>query len=69
MTPEELKSELSGMELPKTFRLSAWENITDVRGFIEAQFQRVEQAGYRWERSPAWDRLIRFYEAIKKPGN
>lgn len=64
MTPEELKSELDKTDLPDTFRLSAWENIGNVRTFLDTQFQLVEQAGMSYERTPAWDRLMRFRKAV-----
>lgn len=65
MTPEELKAEFAGMKLPETIRISPWENVTNVKNFIDSHFQLIEQAGSRWERTPAWERLLRFYHAIK----
>lgn len=68
MTPEELKGELSGLNLPTSFKLSKWENIVDVNGFLDTSFDIVEAWSRGLDSCPAWERLLRFYEAIKKPG-
>lgn len=65
MTPEELKSELAGKTLPTEMRLSEWEHIGNVQGFLDTEFQLVEQAGARYESTPAWERLMRFREVIQ----
>ena len=54
------------MDLPKSdVKMSEWEHIGNVQHFLETQFQICEQAGVKYSASPAWERLIRFYEVVK----
>lgn len=65
MTPQELKAEFDGMELPESIRISPWENVTNVHNFIESHYMLLDQAGHKWERTPAWERLLRLRDAMK----
>lgn len=67
MTIEELKTKLQNMELPDPgFKMSEWETVQDSRYFLNTQFAICEQAGQKYADTPAWERLLRFYEAILK---
>ncbi|WP_372340071.1 DUF6965 family protein [Parapedobacter lycopersici] len=53
------------MNLPATFKLSAWENIVDVKGFLDTSFDIVKAWPRGLDSCPAWERLLRFHQAIK----
>lgn len=69
MILEELKSELTAMQLPTEIRLSEWEYIGNVQGFLSTQYQLCEQASTRYASTPAWERLMRFREVISSNEN
>lgn len=64
MTPQEIQESLKLISLPKSYKLSAWEHIEDVNYFLRVQFGIVEQAGESYQKNPAWERLVRFYESV-----
>lgn len=67
MTIEELKHELKVLPLPDPgFKMSEWETVQDARNFLNTQFAICEQAGHKYADTPAWERLLRFYEAVLK---
>lgn len=66
MTIEELKAELQNMELPtENFKMSEWETVINVKNFLYTHFRGCEQAGDRYAETSDWERLLRFYEAVK----
>lgn len=52
------------MTLPESHRMSAWENVTDVNRFLDSHFSIVDGAGDKYAKTPAWERLERFYESL-----
>lgn len=64
MIPQELKGKLQGMKLPESHRMSAWENISDIKRFLQVEFSIVEELGDKYAKAPEWDRLVRFYESL-----
>ncbi|GGH27926.1 hypothetical protein FAZ19_19385 [Sphingobacterium alkalisoli] len=65
MTVEELRSALLGKEYPETVRISKDQTVTDVDKFLHIQFIMCEQWTKDIAKSPAYGRLLKFYEATR----
>lgn len=62
MTIQELEAFLKDTELPQEFYLNSAVKITDVPKFVDSQLLQIRAYGVK---SPAYDRLIGFVNAIR----
>lgn len=66
MTVEELKTVLLNKEFPNKVNISQDQVVTDVNKFLDVQFLECEAWKKDIKKCPAYVRLIKFYEALKK---
>ncbi|GGH24547.1 hypothetical protein FAZ19_16350 [Sphingobacterium alkalisoli] len=65
MTVQELRSALLGKEYPETVKIGPDQNVIDVDKFLHIQFLMCDQWQKDITKSPAYGRLLKFYEATK----
>ncbi|MFD1772141.1 DUF6965 family protein [Sphingobacterium suaedae] len=65
MKIDELKAALLGKEFPDRVEIGPDQVVTDYQQFLKTQFIMVEQWKKELEKSPAYLRLRKFYEATR----
>jgi len=66
MTIDELKAALLGKEYPDNIRIAQHAVVVDAERFLHTQFLECEQWQKDMDKCPAFERLMQFWEAVKK---
>ena len=66
MTVDDLKNELHGRTFPDKVQISEDQIVIDVENFLKVQFIECDQWTRDITKCPAYNRLLKFWEAIKE---